>query len=174
MSGNLISSFGASILFQTLKNENMVIEGLALDDNLINDSAMKALGDFLETEKSLNYIWLSDQRNEGITDEGIGILSKYFNANIKLKQLSLRGNRGITNSSIPILIDMIRNSQLELLAVERTSINVENVIRYHLELNKIKNGIPILRFNSLNLGDFQVAIICNFIKEYGANITHLE
>ncbi len=174
MAENLITSNGASILFQLIKSENLMVEGLSLDGNSITDSAMKDLGEFLESYKDIQHLSLSNQREQGITDNGVLILSKYFNPNTSVKHLYLNNHRGIANSSVPILIEMVKGSKLELLDVERTSIDDKNEIRYHLGLNKIRNESSIVHMNSLNLNDSHALGISNYIKEYGRLLTHLE
>eukprot|EP00300_Choanocystis_sp_HF-7_P008259 c15813_g1_i1.p1 GENE.c15813_g1_i1~~c15813_g1_i1.p1 ORF type:complete len:173 (+),score=10.61 c15813_g1_i1:881-1399(+) len=105
--GNNITSKGASVLFDTLKECNSNVSILDFYDNQLDDECMKQLGEYLQDNEYVNEMGLGG--NE-ITDKGIEILLEYLVGNITLKELNLVGNKGITDASAPYLIHAIKKS----------------------------------------------------------------
>lgn len=117
--GNNITFIQASLLFETLKGCNAKISCLDLSTNQIDDNCMHSLGQFLENNQHLEKLYLSD--NE-ITDKGIEILSEYFIGNIEFRELDLDNNEGITDASVPFLLEIAKNSCITKMNLKGTSI----------------------------------------------------
>lgn len=69
---------------------------------------MKSLGELLQSDQSIENIYIGDDFDvEGsITDKGIEILSEYLIGNTTLKSLCICGNSNITDASVPFFLEV--------------------------------------------------------------------
>lgn len=111
-----------------------------LSGNKLDDECMITLADTMKSITSLNL-----SRNK-FTDSGIETLAPYLSGNTKLKVLDLSGNSGITNSSVPLIIDILIGSEITHLYLSDTSIS--EGIRHFIPLAK---GFADGNETSLNL-----------------------
>ncbi len=139
---NNITSKGASMLFDTLKECNSIVSSLHLSYNEIDDECMKQLGEYMQDNKYLEQIWLFENK---VSDKGIEILSEYLIGNIKLKQLYLMHNIGITDKSVPYLMEIAMRSCIARLDLWRTSISIakQQEIKELLKIPIEEREIPI-------------------------------
>ncbi len=86
---------------------NSVVSLLNLSENEIDDECMKQLGEYVQDNQHLEKLWLGSNK---ITDKGIEIISEYLIGNTKLKELNLSVNEGITDVSVPYLIEIAKKS----------------------------------------------------------------
>lgn len=138
---NKITSKGASLLCDTLRKSKSVISSLDLSANQLDDDCMKALGELVQDNQHLKGI---DLRENKITDKGVGILSEHLIGNTALKVLDLNNNKGITDLSVPTLIQTARNSAIPNILIYHTSISGENKtkIQQSCAIPAEKRGIP--------------------------------
>lgn len=107
MTTNFVISKGASTLFSTLRKCDSIVSNIDLSSNIIDDNCMKELGELIESNEHLNTLSFSEN---GIGDKGIEILCEYLVGNTGLKAIGMGLNKGITDSSIPFLIEIAKNS----------------------------------------------------------------
>jgi len=150
LSSNKITSKGANILFDTLKNNQISIETAYIDGNDLDDECMASLGELINNNKTIKEIRLSGNyfKNGRITDRGIEIFSQYLIGNKNLIYLSLSYNSMITGSSVPIFEEILKNSKLETLELYGTSIISQ------------QHGLFILAaINSLINGKYKIELV---------------
>ena len=135
LSSNKITSKGASLLFNTLKECKSSVETISLYINELDDDCMKSFGEFIQNNNTVKNIIIGDNK---ITDKGIEILPPYLIGNITINELNVKGNKGITDKSVPLLIEIIQKSIIE--DIRETSITNKNIIVVPLIENKLKNG----------------------------------
>ena len=111
------------MLFDTLRECNSVVSELNLYYNQMDDECMKQLGEYVQDNQHLELLWIGWNK---VTDEGAEILSEYLIGNTKLKELGLYGNMGITDASVPYLIEIAKKSCIADICVRNTSISEEN------------------------------------------------
>lgn len=140
-----MTSKGAVLLFDTLRQSNSVVSKLSVSHNQLDDEFMKSLGEYIQNNKSIEEIWL---QNNKISDSGIEMLVPYFEGNNTLKRISIDGNVEITNNSIPFLVKMIKSSHVEDIGFAFTSITQSNRILVALAHNIIKNGSPVFSLSN--------------------------
>ncbi len=110
------------MLYDTLRECNSVVSKLSLENNKIDDECMKQLGECLQDNE---YLEILNVNNNKVTDKGIEIISEYLIGNTKLKELYLNSNEGITDVSVPYLIDIAMKSYITKMDLEFTSISEE-------------------------------------------------
>lgn len=139
--GNKITSIGASLLLNTLKECNIIVLGIWLAANPIDDECMKSVGEFVQDNQYLKRLCIGSN----ITDNGIKILSEYLFGNIVLQNLSLNINAAITNNSGPFLIEMVQKSAITEIEVLGTSIGAETKQEIQVACNTDveKREIPV-------------------------------
>lgn len=118
------------ILLKTLKEMKSKLIKLFLDDNLLDDECMNMLGEFIEYSETIETIRFLKNK---ITDKGIEILSEYLIGNISLKTLNISGNKGITDKSLPYLIDIAKKTSITSINLFLTSLSKES----QTEINKL-------------------------------------
>lgn len=138
---NKISSTGAIKLFDAFKKSEIKYSQIYLNGNPIGDDCIQSLGEFIQSNRSLEVVGIGDS----LTDNGIEALLNYISSNTSVKHLYLEGNKGITNASVKVLDDIIKNSKLEEVGVCDTLINKE----YANSLPLVKNVLYYysLKFN---------------------------
>lgn len=123
-------------MFKTLKDCNFSAERLALNYNKIDDKCMEEVGEYLRTNTFIRELCLSGNK---ITDKGIKILAPYVIGNTTLRQLMLDENEKITNESIPLLIDTLQNTNIEIMSLQFCQITENKGIISHLAYNTLRN-----------------------------------
>ncbi len=103
---------------------------------------MKQLGEYVQDNEHLEILWLG---NNKVTGKGIEIISEYLIGNTKLKELYLSYNIGITDESVPYLIEIAKKSRVNKMNLERISISEEKQqeIEELLEIPIEEREIPI-------------------------------
>ncbi len=87
---------------------NSIVSLLCLSYNRqIDDECMKQLGEYVQDNKHLERLDIDYTK---ITDKGIEIISEYLIGNTKLNKLDLDDNNGITDKSVPYLIEIAKKS----------------------------------------------------------------
>lgn len=99
-------------------------------------------GELINNNKTIKEVRFcgSYLKNGMITDRGIEILSSYLIGNESLINLSFSFNRMITESSIPIFEEILKNSKIETLPVYGTSIETQNKLTIMATINSLING----------------------------------
>ncbi len=130
------------MLFDTLRECKSVVSDLNLYKNQIDDECMKQLGEYLQDNEHLEILRIDSIK---ITDKGIEILSEYLIGNTKLKELGLNVNEGITDVSVPYLIEIAKKSCITQIYLENTSISEEKQqeIKELLKIPIEEREIPI-------------------------------
>jgi hypothetical protein len=107
MSHNRIGDIGTQALAQALSgNNNVTLKQLCLGDNGITDEGIEYLADMLISNKTLTHLWLFS--NE-ISDRGLKRLAEVLmNNNRTLQVLSLEWNKFRSDSSVDILVSMLK------------------------------------------------------------------
>jgi len=128
---NKITSKGASLLFNALKEYNKsIVEKIYLSGNELDDDCMKSLGEFIKNNQTIININIGYK----ITDKGIEILLPYLIGNITIKKINIYGNKGITDKSVPLLIEIIQKSNIQDINIYETSITEVEREKIELEL----------------------------------------
>lgn len=135
LGGNKITSKGAAILFNTLKQNKCRVFTLYLCRNQLDDTCMGSLGEYLKTNPPLVHISLI---NNCITDKGVGVLSTYLGSNDTLRFCGLAGNENITDSSLPNLVNILQKSRIDDFFLVNTSLSNYEM----LEINQI-SSLPL-------------------------------
>lgn len=108
------------MLFDTLRECSSPVLVLRLYQNYIDDKCAKHLCEYLQENEHLEKLWLGLNK---ITDNTIKLLSENVVGNTSLKELSLIGNKAITDASTPYLIEVIKNSCITQIDLDTTSIS---------------------------------------------------
>lgn len=126
MDSNRITSKGANSLFDALKGSSSPqVNSLDLRFNRLGDECMRSLGEYIENNKYLTSLRLSQNR---ITDNGIEILSNFIIKSESLQYLYVDRNVGITERSIPYLINILELSKSCQIEYDYTSITDDSDI----------------------------------------------
>ena len=125
------------MLFGTLRECNLVVSKLSLSNNQIDDECMKPLGKLIQDNHFLEHVHIG---NNKITDKGIEILSHLLDGNESFKTLNLSGNKGVTDQSIQLLLQVIQQSHIRDIDIRETSIENQDIFLIQNNLNKFKFG----------------------------------
>lgn len=143
---NKITSKGASLLFDFLREYKINVESIVLASNQIDDSCVTTLGDFLKGNLSIESIDLSGMMQDTygkLTDKGMETLSQYMDRSCSLKRLNISRNNLITDVGLPYLYKIITGSMIKELIFWGTSIKSSGpLIFVAIEMNKLKIGEP--------------------------------
>lgn len=129
---NSITSVGLASLFDMLKQCNIQLQKLNLYQNKLGDSSIKSLGEYLESNQSLTSLDISHNQ---ITDKGVEELAEYLVGNITLKNLNLSLNVGITDASVPSLIQIGKKTHLSRIFFFGCSLSSDKSIEIDNVLN---------------------------------------
>lgn len=129
-------------MFTTLKECRSFISKLNLSFNQLDDECMQALGEYAQDN---DYLQKLEIGCNNITDKGFRILYEHLIGNVKLKELNIERNGGITNISAPNLADMAKKTCITNINFWFTSITEKNfeTIRVALQIPIEKREIPI-------------------------------
>lgn len=108
-----------------------------LGGNHIDDECMKALGEYIQSNTSIEVVSLD---SNVISDKGIEILVPYLVGSKSLKKINVSSNKAITNDSIPLLMKIIESSHIESMMIYETSITSKNIFIIPTAHNVIKYG----------------------------------
>ncbi len=139
---NTITTKGAAVLFDTLKECNSVISHLSLPGNQFDDDCMNQLGEFIQENEYLQALNIGEAK---ITDKGVKILSEYLIGNTILEKLYLNYNKGITDASAPYLIEIAKKTCISTIYFDHTRITDKKTkdIEEALKISMDKREIPI-------------------------------
>ncbi len=143
---NILTSKGAPLLFDVLRQTDLTISYLNLQCNDMDDEFMDSLGKYLQSNPYLETLLLSENR---VTDKGIEILSKYLLGNTNLKELGLSSHEEISDKSIPLFIKMVESSHIGVLGIDGTCIIQKNLIFIPLVHNVLIHGLDKLKLSYL-------------------------
>lgn len=164
LSGNRVSAEMMSMFFDRLRDINTQIENIWLNNCRLDDQFMKSLGLLIKANTSIENINVGTNM---ITDKGIEILGQYINSSTTLRSLSLQGNKGIIDKSVPILIKMIESSRLESVNIDDTSITQKRLLIVPLTHNVLKYGANKLNLEEKEVNDDYISKICEEFEKYG-------
>ncbi len=108
------------MLIGTLKECNSVVSKLDLSYNQLDDECMKQLGEYIQENEHLELLNIGGRN---ITDKGVKMLSEYLIGNITLKILKMCTNKGITDASVPYLVEVAKKSCITGIDVQYTSVS---------------------------------------------------
>lgn len=142
LSKNRITSKGANLLFDMIQVTNSSITGVYMLDNQIDDECMESLGICIQRNNKIKNIHLG---NNMITDQGIDRLSEYLFGNLTLTTLAFENNKGITDLSLPTLVDIAKGTYIAFLSLRGTLISEskQSEINNILKQPFATRGIPI-------------------------------
>lgn len=109
LSGNDITSNGATLLFDMLKG-CPAVSTIYLNKNNLDDKCMHSMGQLIKERGAIKSISLW---NNQLTNEAIFILEPYLKGNRRLKDINFSCNKGITDASYNVLLDVIFNTGLD-------------------------------------------------------------
>lgn len=140
MSNNSITSAGAIKLLGCLKNLSNLY-WLNIASNKIDDECMDALAEMLIDHNSCKIVSLGDASSTSnlITDEGICRLVHGITRNTILREIYLTKSTQITDNSVPQLVALIRNTNIQRIEVSDTSISeagkreIENALKIPID-----------------------------------------
>lgn len=143
---NLITSQGASILFDMLRASNLSIKTIYLSNNQqINDDCMKSLGEYIKSNKNIEAIYL---RANTVSDTGIGILVPFLDGNTTFKRLYLNENKGITDKSIPNFVKLIETSYIKVIDIDDTSVTRNGELLVTFMFFKSQDSLKVLNLSN--------------------------
>ncbi len=130
------------MLFDTLRECNSVASFITLSDNLIDNECMMQLGEFIQGNQHISLLYICSNK---ITDRGIEILSEHLAGNTTLKYLDLNNNNGITEASVPYLLEIAKRSCIEVIILWYISLSSESKkkIQETLKIPINQREIPI-------------------------------
>lgn len=163
---NDITSKGASLLLNTLKNNKVSIQTFWLSNARLNDDFFQVFGEYVKEMESLVDV---DIGFNDISDSGLKALIPYIDGNRSLKKLILNGNKAITNASFSTFVKMIEVSSIVELDAKFTSFDKSKDISFLLALNCVKYGSTKLELFSKNLSDDDIQNLCEYVITYGAS-----
>ncbi len=133
---------GASHLFETLNECKSTISLLSISCVNFNEEFMKPLGECIQCNQHLETLHLVDLT---LTDKGIEILSEFLIGNTTLKELGAIGISGITNASVPHLLEIVKKSYITNVVMNTLSLafDKQNDIREATKIPILKREIPI-------------------------------
>jgi len=145
---NKITSKGASLLFNILKECKSTIKIINLDSNQLDDDCIESLGEFIQNNQTIKNIYIG---NNKITDKGIEILLPYLIGNTTINELDIYENKEITDKSIPLLNEIIHKSSIEKININDTSITEEEreEIEFALSIPIDKREIPLITIGNV-------------------------
>lgn len=143
ISNNPLTSKGAKILFDGLRDMNSNINILHAYETLINSDCMDAFGKYIQQNKHVQDVIIGSK----IDDNGIETLTPYLDGNNNLKSLSFNWNRSITDKSIPYFIKMIESSTIEYFEARQTQITKAGIFILPTVKNKLRNKSSTIMLN---------------------------
>lgn len=160
----MITSEGAKVLLDTLRESKSEISNLKFTLNKLDDEFIPSLGSFIQNNKHMKIL---DIGMNAITNKGVEMLSEYLDGNSLLKEFHLSHNANITNDSIPFLLRMIESSNIESLRINGTSVTEKNLLIVPITHNLMKCGKEALDLSDEELLDDDLIKICEGMKKYG-------
>lgn len=112
-----MTSKGAILLFNTLKDCKAVVSRLDLQCNQLDYSCIEALGSYFRQNQYLETLILTQNM---INNKGIEILSENLIGNTTIKEIKLAKNADITSETAQLLQDAVKESYI-------TSIDVSSL-----------------------------------------------
>jgi Ran GTPase-activating protein (RanGAP) involved in mRNA processing and transport len=114
LSSNRIGDQGALRLSSSLMANMSQVKELDLSDTGITDEGINCLAEMLQRNTCLTHLWLD---NNYIGNPGIKTLTDAIDgrSNLSVKNISLSGNKSVTEASIEDLIEMIDEWRLKTL-----------------------------------------------------------
>lgn len=150
LSHNNISSKGASLLFDAIRERKIKIKSLLLGENDLSDDCMMSLGKLLNDNQSIEKVDISGHSDQegGVTDYGIAALQNEMKTGTSLRCLNIANYRKITDSSSSDILKIIELSNLDEDIYHRAPIStMRNEIHIAISINKIKNGNEHIRIS---------------------------
>lgn len=155
-------------MFTTLSEYNKFLEAtIDLNHNQIDDEATKALCLLLDKCAGIKQIDIDFNK---ITDASILELKPYLIKNIGIRCLNISYNAGITDKSLPILIDILKHSTLVDIRIKETSITDQNALLPYILANLLISGeknislsrrlVLLISLDYVNANLFFVSINC--------------
>lgn len=121
----------------------------------VGDDCMHSLGNYVKENNKINKIVL-DQTN--ISDIGIKTLSKYLEGNSTLTDLSLNGNKKISDNAIPTFLHMVDTSSVRKLNINWTSTTKNKIVFTRIAVASIRDGL-----SQIDLKHMFVMVIFNLL-----------
>lgn len=106
-------------------------------------------------------------RKNNITDAGVAIAAKFIIGNVGLRNVDFSENPAITDASTPVLLDCIRQSILEQVHVQATSIKSSNVFGAVISIRDmlLKNPYTLV-LAQRGLNDQDMFYICDILSHF--------
>lgn len=143
-------------MIDSLKACNSAVTKLVFWGNQLDDECMKALGEYIKSNRRVEKLLVGYNK---ITDKGLEVLAPYLQENTTLRTLNLGSNAGITDSSVPLLINILESSHIEDVNVWHTSITQKNAIAVPLAHNQLKYGPNQLDLFEKYVFDFAILLV---------------
>lgn len=129
LSENQITSKGAALLFDTLRELDAKTNHVNLNGNRLDDACIEPLGEYIRRSGFIQSIDIGNnyefERNE-ISDKGIEILSDYIIGTTSFKNLDIHGNYLISESSLPYLFDIAKMSGAKVINLYKSQVSFAN------------------------------------------------
>lgn len=136
LSGNKITSTGASSLFKAIESHRF-LASINIRDNEIGNECLTDLGNLLSKNKSIHKIDIGGSNT--INDEGVNVLFPFLVNFSSLHVLILSDAGGITDASVPVLTNILNNSKIQMIDIRGTSITDQFVLLHTTLKNQLKN-----------------------------------
>lgn len=144
---------------------------IAFTDNLLDDDCVDLVFDLLMENKNINHVSIGKL----ISDVGVKIIHSHAPKLDRLVTFDLSSNEGITDSSLPLIIDMIENTKVEISSLSRTLVSAKSSISAPLLKSRILNCAKQSSFYKLGVTDDDVIKMCEHFNTFGfGNIEKLE
>lgn len=135
MNMNRITSKGASLLFNSLRESRSRIMWINMSKNELDDTCIHDIGHYVMNNASIERLDVGNL----ITDRGVEILIQYLLKGSRLKKLDLSSNKSITNQSIPIMMKMIDATSVEDIDVKFTQVTNMNALVVVIAMKLLRN-----------------------------------
>ncbi|CAF0748052.1 unnamed protein product [Rotaria sp. Silwood1] len=138
---NRLSDLGVYSLAKVLSSNNSILKALGLGSNGITDNGVEHLAEMLKTNRTIT--WLALAGNQ-IGDYGVKLLANTLaHQNTSLLVLSLHVNKSISDTSVDIIIDMLQhNKSLKKLWIQDCNISEDGKLKLR-DAAKIKQGFSL-------------------------------
>lgn len=172
LKSNQISSQGASILFESLKDNKSSLVELDLRANLLDNSSLRMLGDMLRKNKTIEEINIGANN---ISDAGIAEFIPLVFGNKTLKTLVLSSCRAITNASVPDLIKLYEESNISYINVHGTSIRRFGMLLMDITHNMKAGSLGMIKLSNVDVNGIQISLLSDLLRTFKCrNLSHIE
>lgn len=187
------------MILEALSQLKFPIKALDFSRNRLGDEFLIALGEFIQSNPSVEHIDIADTN---VTDQGIEVFAPALFGNRSIQEIGLFRNDGITKKSIKLIMELIENTNIvslrtwgnsELKCIELVLPFVNNILRTGWKYMQLSewfvlivifcskvfvlgqySQMVIFKYIYSKITDDEIVKICDAMKKYGVdNLTSI-